>query len=84
MKVIPFNKKKSSNLLKPDPDVIDSLKDLLEMAKSGELNGFVIIMSHPGDSSSWGWVGRITRSLIGSVELCKFDLCQKELENIEE
>lgn len=54
-------KKLSEAPCAPDQAVVSQLEKLLEMAKSGDLRGFVMFSAHRGGCTGEGCVGEISR-----------------------
>lgn len=56
----------------PDPEVVDYLKSLLEMAEGGDLQGLAGISTHIGERFSVHRVGAyVGASVVGELELLK-------------
>jgi len=56
----------------PDPEVVDYLKSLLEMAETGDLQGLAGISTHLGERFSVHRVGAcVSSSVVGELELLK-------------
>lgn len=51
----------------PQPEVVQELEMLLDRAKSGEVIGILWSTSHPDGTSSNHFIGRISRSMVGSA-----------------
>lgn len=58
--------------------VVDELQGLLDKAKAGEITGVAYVSLHPGDLTCFGRAGRMTRGVIGAIELLKYDMCRDE------
>ncbi len=56
---------------KPNPDVIKALEEVLEMARSGEIVGFVGAVLHGDDSTTIRRAGYSTRGLIGTLVIAE-------------
>lgn len=63
----------------PNPDLVEDLEKLLDMARSGEINAIAYGVVYRDGLTSYRWVGRITRALVGSLELAKMSMCQNEI-----
>lgn len=68
--------------LPPQADTIRYLEDLLERAKSGEIQGFAIAIDKSRGATGNGWVraGNNCMALIGEVEAMKVDLIRANVE----
>ena len=56
----------------PDPEVVDYLKSLMEMAEAGDLHGLAGISTHLGERFSVHRVGAcVSASVVGELELLK-------------
>lgn len=62
-----------------DESVVKELTDLLERAKSGEITGIAYAVLCPGDTSYYGRSGRITRGVVGAMEILKFTIIESAL-----
>ena len=60
----------------PNPDTIEYLEDLLEQAKTGEIQGFAIALNKKGPITANGWSGILTNcmAMIGELESLKVDI----------
>ena len=60
----------------PNPDAIEYLEDLLERAKTGEIQGFAIALNKHKAITANGWSGIRTNcmAIIGELESLKVDL----------
>jgi hypothetical protein len=65
----------------PNPELISDLEKLLEKAKSGEITSIAYAALYSDDLTSYHWVGKMTRSMIGSLELIKYALCRGDWED---
>jgi len=63
-----------------DEAVVKELTDLLERAKSGEITGIAYGVLCPGDLSYYGRFGRITRGVIGAMEILKYTIIERALQ----
>jgi hypothetical protein len=64
----------------PDPDVIEQLERALEMARSGEMTGLVMVSNHFDGCTSSSRRGICTRRTVGEIELAKASLVQRLLD----
>lgn len=64
-----------------NPDLVKELQDLLERAKAGELHGLAYAALYAGDLTVYDSAGRLTRGVIGAIELLKFRMCRDDLED---
>jgi hypothetical protein len=58
----------------PQADVIEQLERVLEMARSGEISGIVIIAIHADECTSSCRRGYSNRRTVGEIEIVKADL----------
>lgn len=65
----------------PDPEVIECAEKLVALASSGEISGFVYVALFRDESTSYHRIGRLTRAVIGAIELLKVSLCQDDIED---
>lgn len=65
----------------PNPEVIAELEHLLEQAKMGEINGLAYAILFHDDCTRGHSVGRIIRSVIGTLAMVSYDLCRGDHEN---
>lgn len=67
---------------KPDKDVIERLEQLLEMAKTGELQSLCYAVSLPGYVTANGWVGmnKNNMAMVGELEVLKRDVMDSLVE----
>jgi len=65
----------------PRPALIEFLEELTEMARSGELDGIAIACLYRTDATNHAMRGRVTRSLIGALQLASFELCKLDGED---
>lgn len=65
----------------PRQDVIDACTDLLEMARTGELQGMVCALQFADGSAGVSRGGSSTMALIGAVEEAKFSMLQERNED---
>lgn len=59
------------------PEVVEQLRDMLEMAEAGELVGFAGALQLQDNTTSICKVGLKTRALIGAMAECQFDMMQE-------
>ena len=55
--------------------LVQLLEDMLERAKSGEMNGLAASMTHSDGSHSYVVDGQLTLGTIGNIERLKLYLC---------
>lgn len=60
----------------PNDKLITDIQELLEKAKSGEISGLAWASLHRDDATSYGWNGKLTRGVIGALELVKYELME--------
>jgi hypothetical protein len=63
-----------------DPAVIKEIEGLLEQAKSGELIGLAYVSLHPGDTTVYFRVGRITRAVMGALTIMQYAMAKADTE----
>jgi hypothetical protein len=68
----------------PVPEVIARLEELLQLARDGEIHGIAIAIAFPGNVTSWSITGSRPRSLLGTLELLKFDICKDHFAEVGE
>ena len=56
-----------------DSQTIDTLKELLAAAESGELTALCFVDGYRDGKAAYGWAGRPTLAMIGQIENLKFD-----------
>ena len=70
--------------IKPEPnqDAIEYLEDLLERAKTGEIQGFAIAIAKSKGTTANGWSGIQNQcmSIIGELESLKVDLIRSNVD----
>lgn len=59
------------------PELVTELKKLLAMAESGEIDGIAYAATYYDDATGSDQVGRVTRSMLGSIELLKHLMCKE-------
>lgn len=64
----------------PRPDLIADIERLLEMVRSGRVDGIAYAIVFNDDATDWTVGGRITRSMIGALECAKFDLVKGDVQ----
>lgn len=60
----------------PDPKLVAGIEDVLELARSGEINGVVIAISNSDHTTQSRRLGVMSRGLIGMLEVLKMRTCQ--------
>lgn len=65
----------------PNPELIEDVEKLLELARSGEISSIAYVTLFYDDLTSYRWVGRMTRGVIGALELVKHSLCAGAIES---
>lgn len=58
----------------PNEKLVQFLEEALEKARSGEAQGMAIALVHRDYTTTCCVTGAVTRSLLGAVEIVKFDL----------
>lgn len=61
-------------------EVVNELQRLLDRANSGEITGFAYASLHPGDTTFYSNVGRLTRGVLGALTLLQFSLAKSDHE----
>lgn len=64
----------------PNPDLIVHLEEMLEKARSGEISSIAYVVLYRDELTSYHWIGRMTRAVLGSLELVKYGLCRDDWE----
>jgi len=64
----------------PRPDLIAELERLLEMARSGELDGIAYASLYRTDATDWNVFGRWTRSTVGALHCAIYRLCSTDVD----
>lgn len=64
----------------PHPDVIKTLEELLEMAKSGELKEFAYCYLDHQLASSWGWSCQTNMCMLGAIEALKLRFMSSKID----
>lgn len=59
---------------KVDQATIDTLKDLLSKAESGELRSLMFVEAYKNGDCGHGWAGQPDMQMIGEIENMKFDM----------
>jgi len=62
----------------PQPDVITELEQLLEQARSGEVVGLAVALAYRDGTSSCGWGGIVSISVVGQC----FSVAQRILREL--
>lgn len=60
----------------PDQNIIKVAEEILDRARSGDLNGLAYVMHHSDDTTSYEYIGRIDRATIGTLEMLKLRICK--------
>ena len=63
---------------KPVPELVEHLEKMLEQARSGEVTGITYAVLYQGDITSFCSVGRMRRSLLGSLAMLQYALCKED------
>jgi len=64
---------------KPNPDLIKMLEEILDQARAGEVMGLVYVSLHPGDLTTYGYGGRRTRGVLGTLLMLQHYLISKDI-----
>jgi hypothetical protein len=67
----------------PDPVLVSHLEELLQEARSGQLQGVVWAGLYLGDTTGWGRAGLVTRATIGALEIAKMQCVRTAIEDEE-
>lgn len=62
-------------------EVVKELQNLLDKAKAGEVMGFAYASLHPGDLTTYGNFGCITRGVIGALMLLQYSMAKTDAES---
>jgi len=65
-----------------DPIVVAELERLLAQAQSGEISGIAYVTLFRDDCTNYSRVGRLTRAVLGTLELLKVSMCKSDIEDI--
>lgn len=67
--------------LEPDQSTVNYLSDLLERAKTGEIQGFAIVIHKSMATTANGWVGLNDNcmAVIGEIEAMKVDMIRAKV-----
>jgi hypothetical protein len=67
---------------KPKEDVIEFIEDLLRDAKSGELQGIVVVMTMKDRTTGNGWMGihNNIMAVVGELTVVKVEVMQTYIE----
>jgi hypothetical protein len=65
------------------PDVVAALEEMLEMAKSGEIDGIAAALLLHDDCTTFRLNGRANRALIGVIRMMEFRLLYDDLRESE-
>ena len=52
----------------------DLLRNILERAEKGEINGLAVVFSEPGPHTGQGIAGEVGTAILGQLEMAKFDI----------
>jgi len=63
----------------PRPEVIETLEGMLDLAHAGELDGFAAALLFKDDCTSYRISGRLSRGLIGVLEMAKFQMLYDDM-----
>ena len=61
------------------PELVAELESLLEMAKSGEIEGIAAAVLYRDDCTTFRLKGRMSRALIGVIEMMKARICYDDI-----
>lgn len=64
----------------PNQELIEDLEKVLEKAKSGEIISIAYAILYSDELTSYRWVGKMTRAIVGTLELIKYGLCRGDWE----
>jgi hypothetical protein len=64
----------------PREDIALELEELAARARAGELDGVVATLLFQDNSTSYRIKGRVTRAMIGVLEMVKFQLLHDDME----
>lgn len=64
----------------PREDLIQNIEALLEMVKSGHVDGIAYAVVFHDGATDWVNGGRVTRALVGALECAKFDLVKGDIQ----
>lgn len=62
-----------------DESVVAVLEELLAEARAGEISGIAVVPLYYNDLTRYLTAGRLTRGVIGALELLKVKLCMDDL-----
>jgi hypothetical protein len=65
---------KSINSTKVDQQTIDTLKELLAKAETGDLRSILFVDKYQNGEVGSGWAGRPDKDMIGEIEDLKFNI----------
>lgn len=65
----------------PNADLVTHLEEILEKARSGEISSLVYIALYHDDLTTYHWIGRMTRGVLGCLELVKYGLSREDAES---
>ena len=67
---------KEINTSPPDQNVIEKLEDLLEMAKTGEIQSiaFAMVMSDMRTGNGWSGMGKNNTGMLGEIMILERDM----------
>ena len=55
-------------------DCANLLRNVLERAERGEINGVVVVVSEPGPHTGQAIAGEVGTAILGQLEMAKFDI----------
>lgn len=61
----------------PDPDIVEQLEMMLELARSGEMNGLMVAWTYHDGATNGASKGYLSYSLVGRMEEVKMNLLDK-------
>lgn len=59
---------------KVNQETVDTLEELLQMAKEGELQSIMFVEMHSNNDIAHGWTGKPSKAMIGETEDMKFNI----------
>lgn len=60
----------------PDPKLVEGIEKLLEMARSGEINGVAVAIHNSDGTTQSLRMGLMSRGLVGMLEILKLSTCR--------
>ncbi len=66
----------------PNPSTVEYLESILARAKTGDIQGFAIVIQKKNATTANGWVGigKSCMSMVGEIESMKVDLIRSNVE----